>query len=76
MAFDDTECFEGLEIPKKGKGIPIMRPKKELLSDIDTVIICCFQHDLQISEKLKKIGWRVFLTIYWRVIHESQAFRR
>ena len=57
MAFDDTECFEGLEIPKKGKGIPIMRPKKELLSDIDTVIICCFQHDLQISEKLKKIGF-------------------
>jgi len=57
IAFDDAKEFDGLEISGNVSTIPITRPSKKLLNEIETVIICSYQHDLSIQKKLRELNF-------------------
>ena len=58
MSLDDNPDFSGCALYSKEQVVPIFRPDKESLADIDNVLIIAYLHEQAIVQRLKTIGFK------------------
>ena len=58
IMFDDTPMYEGQRAYGPGIDIEIFRPRSDLLTGIEAVIVTAYLHDVVISKNLRNLGFK------------------